>query len=125
MSEELTPGRIVEALTTDLLADGDIDVTSWTDLDGLPAEMDVLAGQWAEIIAHASRWICQKEGFEPSPVCLLRPLADEMDLLRELFGVVDRLCAAEWADLRESVVATTADLKAIDQMVADMMPVVS
>jgi hypothetical protein len=120
-----TPGEFLEALADDLAADDDIDVTSWTDLDGLPADMDVIAAQWAEIVDHACEWICQRAGFEPSPVCLLRPLAGSMDWLRELFTTVDRWCVAEWADLREGVVETSADLRSVDRMVADAMPVVA
>jgi len=116
--------EVAHAVVTDL-ADGDLDVTSWTDLDGLPADLDVLAAQAAEIFAHARTWVCQRAGFEPSPVCLLRPLAEVMDVLAQGFTEVEQIAVADWAQLREAVVATTADLKATDELVAGWMPVVA
>lgn len=115
----------VGAVVDDLLDDGDIDITSWTDLDGLPDDIDVLAAQAHEIFEHARTWVCQRGGFEPSPVCLLAPLADLMDVFAAGFSEVERFAVGDWASIREAVVATTADLKAIDQLVADWLPVVA
>jgi|GEM_PF-5671728 len=109
----------------DLLADGDIDITSWTDLDGLPDDIDVLAAQVHEIFEHARTWVCQRSGFEPSPVCLLAPLADLMDVFARGFTEVEQVAVRDWGSIRDAVVATTADLKAIDQLVADWLPVVA
>ena len=70
----------VVAVLTDLVDDGDIDISSWTDLDGLPDDIEVLVAQAHEIFQHARTWVCQRAGFEPSPVCLLSPLAELMDV---------------------------------------------
>ena len=118
-------GAVADAVLTDLLADGQIDVTSWTDLEGLPAEMDALAEQASAIVAHARTWVCQRAGFEPSELCLLRPLAELMDLVAGAFGAVGMLARADWTDLTDGVRATTADLRAVDQWVADNLPVVA
>lgn len=115
----------VVAVLTDLVGDGDIDISSWTDLDGLPGDIDVLATQAHDIFDHARTWVCQRGGFEPSPVCLLSPLADLMDLFADGFTEVERIAVADWLSIRDAVVATTADLKAVDQMVADWLPVVA
>ena len=115
----------VTAVLDDLVDDGDIDITSWTDLDGLPADIDVLAAQAHEIFDHARAWVCQRGGFEPSPVCLLSPLADLMDVFAHGFTEVERVAVADWQSIRAAVVATTADLKVVDQMVADWLPVVA
>ncbi len=115
----------VVAAVTDLVDDGDIDITSWTDLDGLPDDIDVLAAQAHEIFEHARTWVCQRGGFEPSPICLLAPLADLMDVFANGFGEVEQVAVADWQSIRDAVVATTADLKAVDQMVADWLPVVA
>jgi hypothetical protein len=115
----------VGAVLTDLAQDGDIDVTSWTDLDGLPADIDVLAAQAHEIFEHARTWVCQRQGFEPSPLCLLGPLAELMDLLAHGFTEVERIAVGDWRSIRDAVVATTADLKAVDQLVAEWLPVVA
>jgi len=115
----------VPAVLTDLAADGGIDITSWTDLDGLPADIDVLAGQAHQIFEHARTWVCQRSGFEPSPVCLLAPLADLMDVFARGFTEVEQVAVHDWQSIRDAVVATTADLKAVDQLVADWLPVVA
>ena len=125
MTDDITLRDVSDAVTRDLLADGDIDVTSWTDLEHLPAEMDALAGQFAEIFGYARTWVCQREGFEPSPVCLLRPLAELMDVLVGVLGVVERIGRDHWDDLHDAVVAITADLRTVDQWVADALPVVA
>lgn len=125
MTDHSPTTDVVDAVLTDLVADGDIDITSWTDLDGLPADIDVLAAQAHEIFEHARTWVCQRGGFEPSPVCLLAPLAELMDVFAQGFTEVERLAVADWQSIRDAVLATTADLKAVDQMVADWLPVVA
>lgn len=114
-----------EAVLTDLAADGDLDVTAWTDLDGLPADMEALAAQASAIVGHARTWACQRAGFEPSDLCLLQPLAAAMDLLADAFTRVESLALEDWADLRSGVRRTSRDLQAVDELVADRMPVVS
>lgn len=125
MIDEPTLRDVAGAVAGDLMADGDIAVTSWTDLERLPREMDALAAQYSEISRYARGWVCQRAGFEPSPVCLLRPLAEAMDVLADVFTVVERVGSDHWDDLHEAVVATTADLRAVDQWVADALPVVA
>ena len=102
-----------------------IDITSWADLDGLPADLDVLAAQAHEIFEHARTWVCQRGGFEPSPVCLLSPLAELMDVFAQGLTEVERVAVADWKSIRDAVVATTSDLKAVDQLVAEWLPVVA
>ncbi|NYJ02760.1 hypothetical protein HNR19_003458 [Nocardioides thalensis] len=125
MTDDLSPSGVADAVASDLLADGDIDVTSWTDLEHLPREMDALAAQYAEIFGYARTWVCQRAGFEPSPVCLLRPLAELMDVLTSVLGTVERVGRDHWDDLHDGVVATTADLRTVDAWVADVLPVVA
>jgi hypothetical protein len=102
-----------------------IDIPSWTDLDSLPADIDVLTAQAEQVFAHARTWVCQRGGFEPSPVCLLSPLADLMDVLAQGFTEVEGLAVADWRSVREAVVAASADLKAVDALVADWLPAVA
>ncbi|WP_322937055.1 hypothetical protein [Nocardioides bizhenqiangii] len=125
MTDHSRTADAVAAVVDDLAGDGDIDITSWTDLDGLPRDIDVLAAQAHQIFQHARTWVCQREGFEPSPICLLSPLAELMDVFAQGFAEVERIAVADWQSIREAVVATTADLKAVDQMVADWLPVVA
>lgn len=125
MTDHLRTTDVLSAVLTDLVDDGDIDITSWSDLDGLPGDIDVLAAQAREIFAFARSWVCQRAGFEPSPVCLLGPLADLMDVFAQGFSEVEQRAVADWRSIRDAVVATTEDLKAVDQMVADRLPVVA
>ena len=55
------------------MAERDIDIPAWTDLDRLDEDMALLAGQLVEITRYARTRVCQRAGFEPSPLCLLRP----------------------------------------------------
>lgn len=115
----------MDAVLADLVDDGDIDITSWTDLDGLPHEIDLLADQARQLFEHARTWVCQRAGFAPSPVCLLAPLAELMEVFAAGFTEVEERAVADWQSIRAAVVATTADLKAVDQLVADWLPVVA
>lgn len=103
----------------------DIEVASWADLDGLPGEMDLLAAQLTAIARYARRWACQREGFEPSPLCLLRPLAELMDHLADAFGALERVALEDWAELRAGVVAATTDLRDADARVAGRLAAVA
>ncbi|MBM0126049.1 hypothetical protein [Pimelobacter simplex] len=97
----------------------------WADLDRLDDQMAELAGQAAELTSYARRWVCQRAGFEPSPLCLLRPLAELMDLLADGFGELRDLALEDWADLRHDLVLTRQDLRAVDDGVVGLMPVVA
>ncbi|TNM36581.1 hypothetical protein FHP29_20865 [Nocardioides albidus] len=106
-------------------ADDLIAVTAWTDLDELGEEMDELAGQIGTLTSYARRWVCQRAGFEPSPLCLLRPLAEVMDLVADGLGALESLALDDWADLRLGVARTARDLRLLDEDVAARMPVVA
>lgn len=103
----------------------DIDIAAWGDLERLPEDIDVLAGEAHDIFGYARTWVCQRAGFEPSPICLLAPLADLMDVLAQGFDEVERIAVDDWASIRAAVVATTADLRAVDERVADRLPEVA
>ena len=107
------------------MAERDVDIPSWTDLDRLDDDMEVLAGQLRSVTRYARRWVCQRDGFEPSPVCLLRPLAPLLDLVADGFLELERRGLADWADLREGVAGAGGDLLAVDLRTRDRMPVVA
>lgn len=50
-----------------------IEVVAWADLEALPRALDDLGEQVAAVVGHATRWVCSRDGFEPSPVCVLLP----------------------------------------------------
>jgi hypothetical protein len=93
-------------------------VQDWTDLEQLPGALDELAAQGEEVLAHALRWVASPAGFEPSPICVLRPLAEAMDLLGAGIERFGRGWASQWADLRGGAVRSAAELAATDRHVA-------
>ncbi|MEV7430390.1 hypothetical protein AB0N29_12305 [Nocardioides sp. NPDC092400] len=100
----------------------DVLVTDWEDLRRLPGVLDEAAGQAGDITAHAVRWVAQREGFEPSPVCLLRPLAEAMDAVRAAFEAAGRTAVAGLADLRQGVESAARDLEASDAAATGCFP---
>lgn len=102
---------------------GGIDLRAWSDLDRLDGDMEVLAAQLRAIASHGRRWVCQTAGFEPSRLCLLRPLATLMEHLSGGFDELERLGAADWAQLRAGVSRSAADLRAVDLRTADLLSV--
>lgn len=116
--------ELAATTAADIVHDGTIDVTSWTDLAGLPDDMAVLDDQFRQICDHARQWACNKAGFAPSPVCLLQPLGAFLDGLAEAVTAAERLVHGEWDDLATGVASTTGEMRALDQYVADALPVV-
>ena len=102
-----------------------IEVSTWAELRELPTAMDRFAEQLAAITQHAVTWVCRRDGFEPSPACVLRPLAEAMDPLRAGCETVGRWFADDWADLRAGVTAAADDLGATDDRVATAFPEVA
>ena len=102
--------------------DETIEVVAWTELRELPAAMDRFAEQFRDITLHAVAWVCRPDGFEPSPACVLRPLAEALDPVRAGCEAVGRWFADDWADLRAGVTVATADLGATDDRVAAALP---
>ena len=102
-----------------------IEVVTWVELRELPVTMDRFAEQFRDITDHAVAWVCRRDGFEPFPACVLRPLAEAMDPLRAGCEAVGRWFADDWADLRAGVAVATADLAETDDRVATMLPAVA
>jgi len=100
-------------------------LTAWSALDGLTGEMDELADQISAITAYARRWVCQRAGFEPSPLCLMRPLAELMDVLADAFAGLERVAHDDVADLRLGLAQTGRELRAADEEAAARLPVVA
>jgi hypothetical protein len=107
------------------VADRDIDLPSWHDLTRLDEDMALLAEQIRSVARYARAWVCQRDGFEPSPLCLLRPLVPVLDLVADGFRELEQRALADWADLREGVAAAGSDLRAVDLAARDRMPVVA
>jgi len=100
------------------MAAGDVFVERWLDLRRLPEVMDDAGGQAAAIVEHAVTWVARRDGFEPSPVCLLRPLAEAMDQVAVAFEELGRRYAEQWREIRDAVVLSTAELEHADRAAA-------
>ena len=100
------------------MAAGDVFVERWLDLRRVPEVMDDAGGQAAAIVEHAVTWVARRDGFEPSPVCLLRPLAEAMDQVAAAFEELGGLFAGQWQEVRDAVVVSTAELERADRAAA-------
>lgn len=81
-------------------------VERWEDLERLPLVMDEAADQADRIVQHATTWVANRAGFEPSPVCLLQPLAEAMDAVAWAFERAGEEFAQQWAEIRAGVVTS-------------------
>jgi len=97
-----------------------LELVSWDDLARLPASLDELAAHAAAIVRHARRWVCQSDGLEPSPVCVLRPLVPVVHAISDALDDLGRDLAADLADLREGVVLTSTATRAADELAQDV-----
>jgi hypothetical protein len=95
-------------------ASAEVHVEDWGDLRRLPRVMDEVGDQVDRIVEHATTWVANPAGFEPSPVCLLRPLADAMGPLARAFADLGREFGEQWAQVREGVVVAERELTASD-----------
>lgn len=93
---------------------GGPEITSWAETWRVPRHLAVLAEQEREVSDYAREWVARRDGFEPSPVCVLRPLAGAMDLVSAAFDALDRRFAAVWADAVDDVESALAGLEAAD-----------
>ncbi|MCY7397061.1 MAG: hypothetical protein LH468_13095 [Nocardioides sp.] len=94
-----------------------IEVTDWEELRRLPGAMQTLCGQAEEMVRHARAWVCSTEGFEPSPMCVLRPLVPVMHQLEDVFTRLGDELSQEWARLQLGVEQARAELEAADAAV--------
>lgn len=94
-------------------------ITSWAGLAALRRDTDRLADDLRATTTYARQWVCQREGFEPSAICLLRPLAALMDRLAEGFLALEERALADWADLQAGVDLVSGELRGLDDAVVD------
>jgi hypothetical protein len=91
-----------------------IEVAEWGDLDLLAAAMAEVGGQMSATTSYAARWVCRADGFVSSPVCVLRPLAEVMELLAEAFTEAGRVWSADWQRLHDATGDAARGLRASD-----------
>lgn len=99
-----------------------LEIDDWDDLGRLDLNMDEVGVQADATVRYAVAWMCRRDGFATSPACLLRPLAEVMDLVGEAFAVAGRRYADDWQRLRDGVVLAKRDLRGSDVRAADRTP---
>jgi hypothetical protein len=92
-----------------------IEVATWAHLATATAAMDDVADDLSAILAFAITWMCRRDGFAPSPVCLLRPLAEAMDVAAAALEEGGRRYLADWQRLRDGVNAAAGELRGSDE----------
>lgn len=98
-----------------------IEVTGWADLEGLAEAMGEVGEQMAATTSYAVTWVCRPDGFETSPVCLLRPLAQVLGLVAQAFGEAGRLWGEDWRRLEDATresgrLLRESDVRALDRV---------
>ncbi|MBF4161561.1 hypothetical protein [Nocardioides acrostichi] len=83
-------------------------------LHGVPPAMEDLATQMSQVVDYATTYVCRREPFEPSPLCVLRPLAGAMTRLAGAFEDLGALWAHEWAELEQSTCRATSLIEDAD-----------
>lgn len=91
-----------------------IEVADWGDLDRLATAMDEVGEQLAATTVYAVGWVCRPDGFETSPVCLLRPLGEVLARVADAFRTAGRLSHDDWRRLHDATVAAAEGLRASD-----------
>ncbi|WP_134766903.1 hypothetical protein [Nocardioides sp. 1609] len=92
----------------------EITVEDWADLERLPRAMDDVGQQLEDTLGYAVRWMCRRDGFATSPVCVLQPLAEVMDVVAAAFAGAGRRYLDDWHQLRDDVVMAGRELRASD-----------
>lgn len=87
-----------------------IEVDDLEELRALPATLHELSIQAREIVEYAGTWVCATDGFQPSPVCVLRPLVPVLTRLEEAFDELGRELVGECGRLAAGLEVTHAEL---------------
>lgn len=77
--------------------------------------------QGYDLVSYTSTWVCQKDGFEPSDVCALKPFAAAMDVIEESLDEAYAIFQSRWSALTEGVAAAVMDFERQDDHVVDSM----
>ncbi|GAA5155404.1 hypothetical protein GCM10023340_40590 [Nocardioides marinquilinus] len=96
-------------------SDDQIEVADWAHLDAATTAMDDVAADLSATLRYAVTWMCRRDGFAPSPVCLLRPLAEAMDVVAAALDEAGRRYLADWQRVRDGVVVAAGELRGSDE----------
>lgn len=99
-----------------------LEVGAWSDLDDLAAALDLLEHHVGTITRFARAEVCDPDGFEPSPVCVLRPLVPVLHRVEEAFADLGDLLGSRVEHLRTGVLVATGRLVDADLGAAALLP---
>lgn len=90
-------------------------VREFDDFRHLLTAYDEVGAQRLELSGYAGRWVCDRAGFEPSPACVLRPLAEAMEVVRTGFEELADEFGRRWAAHRDAVAASERCLRTAER----------
>ena len=96
-----------------------IEVAAWDELEQLAGAMGEVGEEMARTTAYAVAWMCRPDGFDTSPVCLLRPLAEVLERVGEAFEEAGRRWGDDWRREQEATSAAARDLRLGDERARD------
>ena len=85
------------------MSSGEIVIRNLDVMRDLIDKMQETGSQGYGIVNYTSTWVCQKDGFETSPVCALRPFAAAMDVIEEAIDDAFFTFQARWSALTSGV----------------------
>lgn len=100
---------------------GHIKIDSVQDMHTLVNTMPTLDLQGIDLLNYARTWVCQKDGFETSSVCALRPFAGAMDTLQTAFEESFTTFSQHWNDLRHAVAQAIVDYEKQEHTTVETM----
>lgn len=83
--------------------------------------MQETASQGYDLVGYCGTWVTQKDGFEPSPVCALRPFAAAMDAVEGALDEAFWIFQAKWSALTSGVADSIIDFQRTEGNVVDTM----
>ena len=89
-------------------------VEDWGSLRGVPQVLHEVSGQAQEVADYAREHVCRRAGLEPSPLCVLRPLAVGLGRAAEGFEELGRLLVEELGALAAATAAAADRLEEAD-----------
>jgi hypothetical protein len=89
-------------------------VREFDDFRHLTTAYDEVGAQRLDLSRYVGRWVCDREGFEPSPACVLRPLAEAMDVVRAGFEELADEFGRRWSRGRDAIMASERALRAAE-----------
>ncbi len=89
-------------------------IIRWGNLEKFYEELEKVGGQAADVETYAREQVFNRSGFD-YPLCVLKPLADAMDTMGDVFGDLRTTFDSRWVDLVSALESTAADARRADE----------